>query len=75
MSNDSTPPAVPANTYTCSACHGVFESGWTDEEAQAEALSIFGAQCGPMSMVCDECWHKMGEHYGFPHDTPGASRG
>lgn len=48
-------------TYTCAACGGVFEKGWSDEEALAEAAEVFPDWGGPMDVVCDDCWNKMRE--------------
>jgi hypothetical protein len=50
-----------ADTYECAVCHGVFEKGWTDEEANAEAAAIFGAAPpeDERDVVCDDCWVKL----------------
>jgi hypothetical protein len=48
-----------ANEYKCQACGGVFEKGWSDEEAAAELGETFPdfapIDCG---LVCDDCWQK-----------------
>lgn len=50
-------------TYTCSACGGKFESGWSDDEADAEAADTFmvpNAHLNPnMRIVCDDCYKRM----------------
>lgn len=51
------------NEYRCAACGGVFNYGWSDAEAKAEAAEIFQQQpeTHDMSIVCDDCFKKM-EH-------------
>ena len=51
------------NEYQCDECHGIFEKGWSDEEASQEAIDIFGKpkeefESG-MAIVCDDCFQKM----------------
>ena len=47
--------------YTCALCKGVFEKGWSDEEALEEKIYLWGhiprADC---DLVCDDCFKKMG---------------
>jgi hypothetical protein len=46
--------------YTCEACRGVFEQGWSDEERDAEALAIFGELAEEdKAIVCDDCFKRM----------------
>lgn len=53
-----------SDTYTCARCRGVFEKGWTDEEAQAEATSLFGAvPREQQEIVCDDCFQEMTAAY------------
>jgi hypothetical protein len=50
-----------AETFKCAQCGGEFEKEWSDEEAIAEAESIFGPLEGVVgTLVCDDCWHDMG---------------
>lgn len=46
--------------YTCAACSGEFEDGWTEEEAAAEARANFGGDAldYPCVRVCDPCYQK-----------------
>jgi hypothetical protein len=47
-------------TYTCAACEGVFDYGWTEEEALAEKEENFGDMpTEEMAVVCDDCYRKM----------------
>lgn len=47
-------------TYTCAMCGETFESGWTDAEAQAEALRDFGPiPKTDQRLVCDVCYEKF----------------
>lgn len=49
------------DTYRCAACGEEYEKGWTDEEAAAEAETLFTAEeRQDMAVVCDDCWRKMG---------------
>ena len=48
--------------YVCEACGRRFESEWSDEEARAEAGSIFGEVDGSlteMAVVCDDCYKNL----------------
>ena len=50
-------------------CRGVFEKGWSDEEANAEAEYYFGVKNASKNKdcvaVCDDCFQKM-----HPKDHP-----
>jgi len=47
------------NEYRCALCQGVFDKGWTDEEAQAELQRDFGNVPTESQMtVCDDCYQK-----------------
>lgn len=49
--------------YKCDICKGVFEDGWSAEEAEKEAQDIFGKPSkdwqGGRSIVCDDCFNKI----------------
>lgn len=51
-------------TYTCEYCGGTFpyEPGWTDDDAAAEYLDVFGDTPDPAgyAVVCDVCYVAMG---------------
>lgn len=44
--------------YTCAECGGVFEYGWTDEEAEQESINNWGVSghTPGMAVVCDDCY-------------------
>jgi hypothetical protein len=44
-----------SGVFTCAACGGVFEKGWTDAEAEAERIANGWAStdCG---ITCDDCF-------------------
>lgn len=49
------------NEYQCSRCKGIFEKGWTDEEAIAEMKRNHGDNittddCG---VLCDDCYNEF----------------
>ena len=50
------------NEYKCAMCEGVFTKGWTDEEAEKEAVENFGtmmAHDDDQAIVCDDCYQKI----------------
>ena len=49
--------ALRKNEYECAVCRGVFEKGWSDEEALEEKTELFGAvPAEECSVVCDDCF-------------------
>jgi uncharacterized protein with PIN domain len=56
-------PAEPShlddNEYRCAACGGIFEKGWSDEEAAGELASTFKVPADDCSLVCDDCYKLM----------------
>ena len=47
------------STFTCGHCGRTFDDlGPSDEEAMAEARSVFTEQelSGELAVVCDDCW-------------------
>lgn len=51
------------NEYECAMCGGVFEKGWTDEEAAKELSEVFiGYTPDDSELVCDDCYRKFMEH-------------
>lgn len=49
------------NQYRCAMCDGVFERGWSEEEALAELGDNFsGFEPDDCGIVCDPCYKKMG---------------
>lgn len=51
-----------ANTYTCAMCHGTFNSGRSEDAAEAEYAAVFpneSASQEPRDVVCDDCWQKI----------------
>ncbi len=46
--------------FTCDRCGGVFEKGWTDDDALAEARDLFSpAELENPAVVCDDCWQEF----------------
>lgn len=54
-------PGQPHLAYTCDQCGGTFEAARDDEEAQVEALAMFGKRGDDpdMAIVCDDCWRAI----------------
>lgn len=48
------------NEYKCAMCKGVFNKGWTDEEAKEESKGYFGEWADQdLEVVCDDCFNKI----------------
>jgi hypothetical protein len=48
--------------FTCDACGGTFDKGWSDAEAATESRAVFGkdrTQDPTMAEVCDDCYKAM----------------
>ena len=49
------------NQYRCSMCGGVFDKGWSDDEAKKELDATFpGIKVEDCDVVCDDCYKKIG---------------
>lgn len=49
-------------TYKCAVCEGVFEEGWSDEEAVAELNKDFpGFTKDQCDIVCEDCYKNCPE--------------
>jgi hypothetical protein len=60
MTIETTKASKP-ETYECAACGGVFEKGWSDEEAEDEVAATFpGHAMTECALVCDDCYRQMG---------------
>jgi DNA-directed RNA polymerase subunit RPC12/RpoP len=48
-----------AKQYQCAQCGGIFDFGWTDEEAKAEMAANGWGEMPPedMAIVCDDCYN------------------
>lgn len=44
------------NEFQCYKCKGVFEKGWSDEEALAELAHNFAAPQEDCELICDDCY-------------------
>lgn len=52
-----------SDTFKCACCDGVFEKGWSDEEAKAELGETFeGFEPEDCDLVCDDCFK---EHFSW----------
>lgn len=56
-----------SKTYKCDMCGGTFDSGWSDEEAEAEYSGSFNElsqeEKADRAEVCDDCYKEfMAEH-------------
>jgi len=48
------------NEYICDYCKGVFEFGWSEEEAEEELKKNFGdIQKDECVLVCDDCYKEL----------------
>lgn len=48
-------PEVGPGQYRCEMCNGVFDFGWTNDEARDEAV-IKGVDPDKGGIVCDDCY-------------------
>lgn len=60
VSNEPITP-LASNEYRCASCAGVFEKGWTNEEAEAErAMNGWESMADDdMALVCEDCYQKL----------------
>ncbi len=49
-----------SNKYQCAYCKGIFDKGWSDEEAETELEDTFGLPKEMCDIVCDDCYKAMG---------------
>lgn len=54
----------PGDSYKCAECGGVFETSWSDQNAEAEASADgltpeFREADGGTEIVCDDCYKEM----------------
>ncbi len=53
---------VKPNKFQCALCNGVYEKGWTDEEALIEGIENFGREMNAgmeMDLICDDCYKRL----------------
>jgi DNA-directed RNA polymerase subunit RPC12/RpoP len=56
-------------TYKCAVCGGIFDSEWTDEEAEAERQKNFGGEPKEDdALVCDDCYKEIIRQLGNPNN-------
>jgi hypothetical protein len=53
------------NTFKCSHCGGIFEKGWSDEEALKELEDNFGVteKNKDVDILCDDCYEEFMSHF------------
>lgn len=55
--------ALSTNEFQCAKCKRIFDKGWTDDEAEAEANQNFpGLDCNnaaEAAIICDDCYNAM----------------
>ena len=53
------------NEFQCALCKGIFEKGWSDEEAAKECQEKIPEFAGePVDVVCEDCYQKMMKEIG-----------
>jgi DNA-directed RNA polymerase subunit RPC12/RpoP len=53
---------IQPGEYKCACCGGIFQHGWTEEEAKEEYKKNFGKEVTTMQdkeIVCDDCYKKL----------------
>jgi len=50
--------SLTSNSYKCAICGGVFNKGWSDEEAMSEMKELWG-DCPEeeLAVMCDDCFN------------------
>jgi Zn finger protein HypA/HybF involved in hydrogenase expression len=49
---------IKPNEFQCAKCGGIFEKDWSDEEAKAEMVNLWGdLPEEEQAVICDDC-HK-----------------
>jgi hypothetical protein len=53
--------SADSDTYKCAECGGTFTKGWSDDEADAEALQTLGVRMltPGTALVCDDCYPEI----------------
>ena len=52
----SKPPLNP-DRYQCACCHNVYQYGWTEDEALAEKIKLWGdIDIKDCAVICDDCF-------------------
>jgi hypothetical protein len=49
------------NEYQCEQCDGIFEKGWTDEEAKTEQVNNGWGDIdnSETALICDDCYKSL----------------
>ena len=50
------------NQYRCAQCGNIYDKGWDDVEAQAEAKKLFGivnVSDPNVAVICDDCFNEV----------------
>lgn len=52
---------IGPNQYQCSVCGGIFDKGWSDEQAVEELKKNFSGSGDPddCDILCDDCYKKF----------------
>lgn len=55
---------IGPNQFRCVGCRKVFNKGWSDEDAMAEAVANFGQGLASVStdLMCDDCYNEIHPH-------------
>lgn len=56
--------ALRPNQFRCVGCKKIYNKGWSDEEAMAEAVANFGQGLASAStdLMCDDCYNEIHPH-------------
>jgi hypothetical protein len=68
---------VKDNEYQCAECGGVFERGWTEEQARAEQAANGFADLPPedTACVCEDCYQEIAKRFGLITDFQAETEG
>ncbi len=50
---------IPPDHFKCALCGGIFEKGWTDDDATREEIEQFSRASDDPAELCDDCYKKF----------------
>jgi hypothetical protein len=51
---------MEANEFQCELCRGIYEKGWSEDDAKAEFGKDFpGFQLSDAGLICEDCYNKI----------------
>lgn len=58
---------IKKDEFQCECCKEIFKKGWSDDEANEEAQTIWGTELdeenGGQAIICEDCFKEFYEFY------------